>query len=72
MNEYIQITLHQGGRYRYSIAVVDDTGEPRHQQHFFSQTDTIHTVDFLLRMGYQLAGASEPTYLRLMQHDDMQ
>lgn len=71
MTRYIQIVRHRGGRHRYTVELVDHKGEVRKQHHFFNDADTIDSIDFLLRMGYEIAGASEAVYLELMQHEDV-
>lgn len=72
MTRFIQIIPHYGGRYRYTIELVDEAGEVRHRNHFFTEGETVNIVDFLLRLGFPIAGRSEGDYLQLMQHPSLQ
>lgn len=66
MTRYIQILQHQTGRHHYSMVLVDEMGEVRQQQDYQSKVDAINNIDFLLRLGYQIAETSQDIYQRLM------
>lgn len=71
MTHHIQITSHDGGRYRYTMALVDEQGEIRHQQHYFTDAETVTNVDLLIRMGFALADTSEDIYQQLARKQDL-